>query len=302
MNLMKLLSGDGFVMYNREIAHEVSVNGAIIFGQLCSSYSYFQERGELATFDEKQYFYITSDKLEKYTALSYKQQSKAIKELERSGYIETKLKGLPATKYYRIVMDKLVQNLLGEIGETSEVNSSSPKKSNPIKSTFVEDETSATLDTDSFDLSAKLDSTLGQNKMLQKVNEIRSNNKTSKIKNINLDNYQEINKILDSIEFRSEMTSACSELYSEFAPGRYSKKQWNMITTQFVEEIIESGRYINIPQDKIKAYAYKSLLNITSHTDYKRSDEKAEYDEIMQELATTKSRDLPPHIYNWLEK
>ena len=40
-------------MYNKELAHTVSVNGAIIFGQLCSSYESFGSKGMLTVKDEK---------------------------------------------------------------------------------------------------------------------------------------------------------------------------------------------------------------------------------------------------------
>ena len=77
-------------MYNKELAHSVSVNGAIIFGQLCSSYESFGSKGMLTVRDNKEYFFLTSETLEEETALTYKQQLKAAKELEGAGYIETK--------------------------------------------------------------------------------------------------------------------------------------------------------------------------------------------------------------------
>lgn len=44
-------------MYNKELAHTVSVNGAIIFGQLCSSYESFGSKGMLTVKDEREYFF-----------------------------------------------------------------------------------------------------------------------------------------------------------------------------------------------------------------------------------------------------
>lgn len=89
MRLLSILGGNAFVMFNKELAHEVSVNGAIIFGQLCSSYESFGSKDMLAIKDGKEYFFLTSQVIEEETALSYKQQSKAIKDLEAAGYIET---------------------------------------------------------------------------------------------------------------------------------------------------------------------------------------------------------------------
>ncbi|MDK8643803.1 hypothetical protein [Niallia taxi] len=112
MKLISILSGKGFVMYNKELAHSVSVNGAIIFGQLCSSYESFGSKGMLTIRDGKEYFFLTSETLEEETALTYKQQLKATKELEDAGYIKTKVMGVPSKKYFHIT-DKVVHELLG---------------------------------------------------------------------------------------------------------------------------------------------------------------------------------------------
>ena len=58
MNLLSILGGNEFVMLNKELAHEVSVNGAIIFGQLCSSYESFGSKKMLTVRDGKEYFYL----------------------------------------------------------------------------------------------------------------------------------------------------------------------------------------------------------------------------------------------------
>ena len=53
----------------------------------------------------KEYFFLTSDTLEEETALSYKQQLKAIKELEQAGYIKTRVMGVSSKKYFSIRQD-----------------------------------------------------------------------------------------------------------------------------------------------------------------------------------------------------
>jgi len=105
MNLLSILGGNAFVMFNKEIAREVSVNGAIIFGQLCSSYESFGSKDMLTVREGKEYFFLTSDVIEEETALTYKQQLKAIKDLEEAGYIETVIMGTPAKKYFHITDD-----------------------------------------------------------------------------------------------------------------------------------------------------------------------------------------------------
>ncbi|MCM3364744.1 hypothetical protein ACTQ5K_22480 [Niallia sp. Sow4_A1] len=102
MNLFSIIGGNAFVIFNKELAHEVSINGAIIFGQLCSSYESFESKNMLSTYKGEKYFYLTSETIQEETALSYKQQVKAIKDLEEAGYIKTVIMGSPAKKYFHI--------------------------------------------------------------------------------------------------------------------------------------------------------------------------------------------------------
>ena len=102
MKLLSLISGKGFVMYSKVIAKEVSVNASIVFGQLCSSYESFSSKNMLTIRGGKEYFFLTSDTLEKETSLTYKLQLKATKELEEHGFIETKVMGVPSKKFFHI--------------------------------------------------------------------------------------------------------------------------------------------------------------------------------------------------------
>ena len=70
MKLLSLISGKGFVMYSKVIAKEVSVNASIVFGQLCSSYESFSSKNMLTIRGGKEYFFLTSDTLEKETSLT----------------------------------------------------------------------------------------------------------------------------------------------------------------------------------------------------------------------------------------
>lgn len=110
MRVLSILSGKGFVMFNKELAHKVSVNGSIIFGQLCSSHESFSNKGMITIRDGKEYFFLTSGMLEEETSLSYKQQVKAIKELADEGYIEARVMGSPSKKYFHIT-NKIIEEL-----------------------------------------------------------------------------------------------------------------------------------------------------------------------------------------------
>lgn len=65
-------------------------------------YESFGSKDMLTIRDGKEFFYLTSEVIEEETALSYKQQVKAIKDLEEAGYIESVIMGTPARKYFHI--------------------------------------------------------------------------------------------------------------------------------------------------------------------------------------------------------
>ncbi|WP_282156379.1 hypothetical protein [Cytobacillus gottheilii] len=111
MKLTSILSGNGFVMYNKALAHEVSANAAIVFGQLCSSYESFYSKDMLTSIGSKEYFFLTSETIQEEISITYRQQRKAIKELEEAGYIETKVTGMPSRKYFHIT-NKLAEKLI----------------------------------------------------------------------------------------------------------------------------------------------------------------------------------------------
>ncbi|WP_262173380.1 hypothetical protein [Cytobacillus firmus] len=289
MKLVSLLSGKGFVMYNKELAHKVSVNGAIIFGQLCSSYESFGNKEMLTIRDGKEYFFLTAETLEE-TALTYKQQMKAVKELEQAGYIETRIMGVPSKKYFHI-KDKIVHELL----------SSSDKRENLVQPTnpILEGQNDST----SYDKKEYLALSKGSGKDCQKGSSIKKKNKKEQYKDKKeiIDNYQEpITNSLNPSQFKSLLINAANEFYTTFSTGRYSKKQWNNLIDKFANETVENGRYKNVSEEKIRGYAYKSLEKMCDHTDYKRSDDFADYTEIMQELAIVPNRTVP--FYNWLEE
>ncbi|OSX90266.1 hypothetical protein S3E15_01830 [Bacillus mycoides] len=288
MKLISILSGNGFVMYNKELAHTVSVNGAIIFGQLCSSYESFGSKGMLTVKEEKEYFFLTSETLEEETALSYKQQLKAIKELEQAGYIETKVMGVPSKKYFSIT-DKIVQDLL------SEVNPSSDKREDLNVSTNPE-----TVQQESeFSLSKRETLALpkGNGKPVQKGSTIKKKNKKEQDKN-NKDNIivnnnadaQVNNSTLNMNKmslFKKQVLEAVHKYQSEFSIGRWDKKTYLDIVNQFMYEAIERGIHLEVKC--VDSYVYGFLKKTAHHHDMKYGKKKFE----------GKSERIP--LYNWLE-
>lgn len=289
MKLMSLLGGNGFVMYNKELAHTVSVNGAIIFGQLCSSYESFGSKGMLTIKEEKEYFFLTSETLEEETALSYKQQLKAIKELEQAGYIETKVMGVPSKKYFCIT-DKIVQDLL------SEVNPSSSEREDLDVST--NSETAQQESDSSLSKRETLGLPKGNGKPVQKGSTIKNkkkkeqdkNNKDDIIVNNSADaqvNNSTLNMNKMSL-FKQKTLEAVHKYQSEFITGRWDKKTYLDIVNKFMYEAIERGIHLEV--NCVDSYVYGFLKKTAHHHDMKYGKKKfgGKSDSVL--------------MYNWLEE
>lgn len=288
MKLISVLSGNGFVMYNKELAHTVSVNGAIIFGQLCSSYESFGSKGMLTIKDEKEYFFLTSDTLEEETALSYKQQLKAIKELEQAGYIETKVMGVPSKKYFCIT-EKIVQELLSEVNPSSDKREDLDVSTNP--------ETAQQESESSLSKRETLALPKGDGKPFQKGSTIKKKNKKEQDKN-NKDNIivnnnadaQVNNPTLNMNKmalFKQNTLEAVHKYQSEFITGRWNKKIYLDIVNKFIDEAIERGIHLEV--NCVDLYVYGFLKKAAHHHDMKYGKKKFE----------GKSDRIP--MYNWLE-
>jgi hypothetical protein len=257
MKLVSLLSGNGFVLYNKDIARSLSVNSAIIFGQVCASYESFEKKGMLTIRDGKEYFFLTSEVIEEETALSYKLQLKATKELEEAGYIETKVMGVPSKKYFHIT-DKIIKLLVND-------NLSSSQKED------LKDEETA-IEHDSEDMSFSQREHLAipkeSGKPLPSIPTIK--NKNLKIKNKNIkDNIVNKEPVYnDTNEFKKIAMKIFEKYYAEFCPGRWDKDTYlDLIAGTVINEIIDSGRWKKI--ENVEGYIYSTLKQIAYKSDCK---------------------------------
>ena len=100
----KLLSTDGFIQVNKTLIKKVGLHEAILIGELCAEYNYWEERDML----DGGYFYSTRDNIEENTGLSEHYQRKALSTLYELGIILIEKRGLPAKNYYKINFDTLL--------------------------------------------------------------------------------------------------------------------------------------------------------------------------------------------------
>jgi hypothetical protein len=114
--LYDLLRSDGSIVINKNLMRTIGVHEAIIYCELLSRNNYFETREDLT---EDGYFFNTIEDLELGTCLSEYQQRRAIKKLCEFGLIETKTKGLPAKRYFKIVDDvSLITKYIAQGKET----------------------------------------------------------------------------------------------------------------------------------------------------------------------------------------
>ena len=104
MNVIKLVASSCFLTVNVAVAHEIGLDSAVVLGELASTQVYWEERGAV---DENGMFYETAEQIEEKTTLSPYKQAKAIKELEARGLLKTKMKGVPAKKYFFVDGEEL---------------------------------------------------------------------------------------------------------------------------------------------------------------------------------------------------
>jgi hypothetical protein len=258
-------------MFNKELAREVSsVNGAIIFGQLCSSYESFSSKNMLTRKDGKEYFFLTSEVIEEETTLTYKQQLKAIKELEASGYIETKQMGVPCKKYFHIT-NKIYNEFVNES------KSSSYQREDVNSNENTEDTSRKTCS--SYDLKSTLALPNVPSMPLQNGSTIKDKNKKEKDKNNKLTNL--VNKELVNNE------RIIYSLTNEFRNKGLSKEVCMRVldeVKQKEDEIENFGAYLRICLENT---LYRSKVKKGEIDPYKRIEDRL------------KDTNVP--FYNWLE-
>jgi|GEM_PF-1795755 len=104
--IFELLRSDGCIIVNKNLAHNIGINEAIIYSELISKHSYYEENKMLT---KDGLFYVTVEDLQQSTTLSKYQQSKAIAKLEKKGLLKQQNRGVPQKRYFKLIFN---QNLL----------------------------------------------------------------------------------------------------------------------------------------------------------------------------------------------
>lgn len=109
-NILKLIASNAYIITSKELARVFGLNSAVLLGELASKHNYWEAHNKLT---EDGFFFATAEDIEHETTLSAYQQRAAIAKLEKLGVVETKLKGIPAVKYFKLDAEKLSNYMLG---------------------------------------------------------------------------------------------------------------------------------------------------------------------------------------------
>jgi len=120
--IQKVLGQSSFWIVNKSIARYTGIESAVLLADLIDKQGYFETRNEL---DPEGYFYNTADNIEVSTSLTYHCQKKCLNVLKDIGFVETKLKGIPAKLHFKVVENKIL-NFLNTGSE--EIQKQEPKE------------------------------------------------------------------------------------------------------------------------------------------------------------------------------
>ena len=103
--LINLLADNGYILVNKEVIKKLGLHEAILLGELCSEYAYWEKNNKL----DNGYFFSTRKNIYDNTSLTPYQQRELFEKLEKMGIILVKNKGIPLTKWYSINSKKFFE-------------------------------------------------------------------------------------------------------------------------------------------------------------------------------------------------
>lgn len=109
--IFQVLNPNNTLTINRPLAHAIGLSEATVYAALIAKCSYYERTDKL----DDGWFYSTVPDLEESTSLSEYQQKRCIANLVKAGLIESKNRGLPAKRSFRIIENiELLNNLLAQ--------------------------------------------------------------------------------------------------------------------------------------------------------------------------------------------
>ena len=104
MSILKLIASENYITVNKTLIKELGLEGAVLFGTLCSEYDLWSKQDKLK--DGK--FFCSIEKIEELTTLSPYKQRKLLSELQEKGLLTVTLEGLPAMRYFELHEEQVI--------------------------------------------------------------------------------------------------------------------------------------------------------------------------------------------------
>lgn len=288
--LSKVLSQNGFIMVNKDLAKKLGLNCAVIIGYLYSMYDYWKGLDKL---EDDESFYCTRENIEEHTTLSPYEQRKALNILEKEGIIYKYLKGLPAKTFYKLNDDKIIELL--------ETDNESPLQQD-VKNFNNKELKNLTSNTkENLHQEAK-EFNINNNILNKKQNKNKDNNiisknsKSSKISK-NEKKLKNILKIIDEYDFNEKVIDLLETFFKglidnnvfitdEKIRGNLNKIANKDLKTQLntIQLSLDNG-YKNLDPSWLKNSNYKESDNSLKweHDNFSRAETQAKYDRLKAE-------------------
>ena len=121
MNILDLLNGNNYGVFNRPCARLIGLHTTIILTELLSKHQYYRKKNLLVQLPEKDgdWFYLTAEAFEERTTLTEKEQRPCIRKLISLGFIKKEVSGIPAKRYFQLDTQKIIDFFQNETISTS---------------------------------------------------------------------------------------------------------------------------------------------------------------------------------------
>lgn len=97
MDIIDILAGDGYIIFNKEFAKRYGLEASVLLGAMCGYQKGFRN----------EYFYREQSKILEDTTLTAYALRSSIKILQGLGIIEYEKRGMPAKYYYKVNVENL---------------------------------------------------------------------------------------------------------------------------------------------------------------------------------------------------
>jgi DNA-binding Lrp family transcriptional regulator len=267
------LSQDAFVMVNKNLARKIGFVEAGLLAELIFTHKYAEQQKWFFEDGSKgDWFYLTQAKVQEELGIKRTEHENAIKKLVKFGIILKKKMGLPSKNYY-LINWKVIVDIVDSVDNSGETPPEPAPQTDCRKPANKSGGNLRTRVEETCELDSRKPTSIHINK-----NDLEKESIKPIYKKI-------VNKEGEFIG-KEELVNIGNDFYSEFAAGRYSKKQWSTIIDKLTTEIVE--REVKLRDGR--AYMLACLEGIAHKHDLKNGKVEFEFE---------RKRNGP--FYNWLD-